>query len=311
MAWFKKNILFTIIMVLLAGVLAAEIFYVLGRRQEARAAEAEFQTKVEEHNALSSKKILPHENNVALLKAEVERQKEELGQYHNLLEGDGKLQEAFKNYPKSRADAFFDIASFIQEYRRKAAEANVAIPANETFGFGAYSTTGPTEDKLAEVYKQRLIVAYILEEIFEAGPQALLSIRRPGEGGGSSQGQREGGGSFSLDPKFSVAIPDMATTLPFEVLFTGHTDTLRSFLNQLSSYEVPLVVRKVEVTPAGETPGERQQTEAPRRRSAPVQQEETATENESQEAVPLVRDNLSRFTIALEFVDVRPVEDAR
>ncbi len=316
MAWFKKNILFTIIMVLLAGLLAAEIYYVLGRRQEANEAEAEFQAKVEEHNKLSSKKILPHENNVALLQTEVERKQDELGQYHTLLKGDSELQEAFKNHPKSRADAFFDIASFVQEYRRKAAEAEVGISENETFGFGAYATTGPAEDQLAEVYKQRLIVARILDEVFEAGPQALLSIRRPGEGG--SQGQREGGGSFNLESKFSVAIPDMATTLPFEVVFTGHTDTLRSFLNQLSTYETPLMVRKVEVTPAAENPGEqRQQAEggSPRRRSAPARQETpdaTAEgENETREAVPLVRDNLSRFTVALEFVDVRPVEKAR
>src|SRR5690606_11791253 len=199
------------------------------------------------------------------------RQQEELNQYFNLLKGDGKLQEAFQNHPQSRADAFFDIASFIQEYRRKAAEAGVAISANETFGFGAYSTTGPAEDQLASVYKQRLIVAHILDELFQAGPQDLISIRRPGEGS-SQGGQREGGGPFSLEPKFSVAVADMATTLPFEVVFTGHTKTLRSFVNQLSTYEVPLVVRKVEVTPAGENPGERQQASAaPRRRAAPVQ----------------------------------------
>lgn len=312
MAWFKKNILFTIIMVVLAGVLAFEIYYVLGRRETARQAETAFQEKVEEYKRLSGKPILPHSNNVGLLNAEVTRQQEELKMYFSLIKGGDELQEAFKKVPESRANAYFEIASFVQQYRRKAAEANVGIPEGAAFGFSEFTSTGPAEDQIAAVHKQRLIVAYILDQMFSASPQALLSVRRPGGGGGgSSDGNRErGDASFGLDSKFSVAIPQMADTLAFQVVFTGHSDTLRTFLNRMSSFEVPLMVRNVEVAPAGEEPGQREQRSTPsRRRTAPA--EMTPTTDEPKEAVPLVRDNLSRFTVALEFVDVRPVEDAR
>jgi len=323
MAWLKKNLLFTIIMVLLAAVLAVEIFFVLGRRQEARQAESEFQQRVEEHQRLTQKAVLPHENNVALTQAEIDRQQEELLLYNRAMVGDPTLRERFQQYPRSRADAFFDIASFVEEYRQRANTRGVGINDNEHFGFAAYSAAGPDEREIPGVYRQRLIIAEILDRLFEAQPQALVAVQRPGEGraNGAEEGMtmRRGAGAgqqgmgqqqqqqqqFRIDPQFSVAIPNVAQTLPFQVTFTGRSDTLREFLNNLTSYELPLVVRTVESMPEGQA-AQAQPAAGGRRRGTVAPQAEAAGDQPQQEEVPLVLDNVSRFTVALEFVEVEP-----
>lgn len=314
MIWLKKNLLFTIIMVLLAGVLAVEIFYILRHRQTAVTAENAFEEKVEEHRSLSGKAVLPHERNVALTQAEIDRQREELTLYYKALEGSDDLQELLGQAPGSRTDAWYDITSFVEEYRERARAANVQIPQDEYFGFGAYSTAGPREDRIPEIYKQRVIVAHILDQLFKAQPRALLTVQRAGDGPSGRNGGPGGEGAFRLDPQLSVDIPDLADTLPFQVVFTGHTDALRAFLNELASFEMPLVVRSVQVTPEGEAQQAGQQNggrrRAPRREQR--QQRDSAEEQEEQEErVPIVRDNISRFTVAMEFVDVRPQEDSR
>lgn len=321
MAWLKRNLLFTIIMVLLVAVLAVEIFFVLGRRQTAQQAETEFQKRVEEHQNLVQKQVLPHENNVALTQAEIERQREELLLYNQAMRGSEELHEQFQAHPTTRADAFFDIASFVEEYRRRAEAANISIPENEHFGFAAYSTAGPEERQLANVYKQRVITAHILDQLFAAGPQALLGVQRPGGGEAAASedrmmgrgGQQQSAGApaqFRIDPQFSAAIPDVAQALPFQITFTGRSETLRDFLNSMTSFEMPLLVRSVEVVPEGEA-AQAQQQSGRRRGNRQPQPQEGAEGGEpvQQEAVPLVRDNVSRFTVALEFVDVTPVEE--
>jgi hypothetical protein len=325
MPWLKKNLLFTIVMVVLAIVLAVELFFVLGRRQVAQRAESEFQGKVEEYRRLLQKPVLPHENNIALTQAEIDRQREELQLYHTLLRGESEFHQQFARHPRTRSDAFFDIASFVDEYRQRANAANVAVPENEYFGFGAYSTAGPDERQIPAVYKQRLIVAHILDVLFEAQPETLVAIQRPGgEGaaaapadasgrrGAAGEPQQAPAGAFRLDSQFSAAVPNVADALPFQVVFTGRSGTLRRFLNDLSTFDIPLLVRTVEVTPASETPDQGQTGGARRRTPAREARTEGTEENAQRpDVVPIVRDNLSRFTVALEFVDVRPLENSR
>lgn len=321
MAWFKKNILFTLLMFVLAVVLAVEIFFVLGRRQTAVAAENDFNSKVEEYRRLAEKPVLPHENNVARTQAEIDRQREELLLYYNALRGDEDLHEDFTAYPASRSDAFFDIAAFVDEYRARLQNAGIEIDENESFGFGAYTAAGvgPEESEIPAVYKQRVIVAHLLDRLAEARPQRLVSLQRsggaaPAEGRTGRGGQTGGAqqGAFRLDPQFSAAVPEISRTIPFQVVFTGHSDALRQFLNQLNSLEVPLMVRTVQVTGEGDQQqgGQQQRGQTGGRRRAAPREEGEATEGEQQqEAVPIVRGNVSQFTVALEFVDLHPVKN--
>lgn len=327
MTWLKKNLFFTVIMALLAGALGYEIYMILGERSTARAAEDEFQQKVDEYQKLANKSVLPHDKNVQLTQEEIERQRKELSLYTEAIRDQEELQKLFGGHPTSSTNALFDVQFFVEEYRAKAAAATSMTAedlANEFFGFQAYAQTGPADSLIPTVYKQRLIVAHILDQLFEARPEALVSVSRPGESGaqnnaaaangGRGPAQQAGSAGFSLNSRLSAAIPDVVKTSPFQVVFTGRAGTLRAFLNGLSSFEMPLLVRSVEVASATESSSSSGAGAEPvrrRRRSRtpePAQQEE---EEKVDENIPLVADNLSRFTVAMEFIDLVPFEKAQ
>lgn len=320
MTWLKQNLLFTILIVLLAGVLVVEILFVLGRRANAAEAEEQFNGKVEEYQRLTGKSILPHERNVTLTQAEIDLQLERANQYRDGFLGREDLRAKFDSPPTSRADAFFDIASFVEDYRVKAVAAGVEIPANEYFGFAAYSTSGPDQDRIPGVYRQRVIIAHILDKLFQARPTSLVAVVREGQARAAAPGRGtpDGGGSFQLPSRQSLAIPELAETLPFQVAFTGRTTNLRTFLNALAEFDMPLVVRHIDVTTTGAQTAE-QQTGAgePRRgrgRAAEPTAPRTPGEEEEdparEENILIIPETVGTFTVSLEYLDVLPIQAA-
>jgi len=323
MIWLKKNLLFTIVIVLLAGALAAEIFYVLGRRAKATEAEQQFMAKVEEYQRLTGKNILPYDRNVALTQAEIDLQIERATEYRNSLLGREEMRARFESPPPNRADAFFDIASFVEDYRVKADQAGVELGANEFFGFGAFSTSGPDEARIPEVYRQRLIVAYILDRLFQSRPVSLGAIVREGEARAAAQPGRGAlepttTGGFRLGSGQSLATPGLAETTAFQVTFTGRTGTLRSFLNSLAEFDLPVVVRHIDVTTTGVQATDQQPTGAePRRgRGRAVDTGPARETGEAEEAPPreenilIIPETLATFTVSLEYLDVLPLQAA-
>src|SRR5690625_718759 len=324
MTWLKKNLIFTILMLLLLGALGYETYITLGDRKKATAAENTFESKIEEHQRLSRKDILPHQTNVNLTKEEIDRRVAEMEIYEQALGHSAELEARFADYPNSSANALFVIQFFGNEYRQTTARAtemdNDAL-ANELFGFQAYSQSGPEASLIPTVQKPRLIVAYILDCLLEANPEALVSVARPGEAASDtsapdpSRGQSQAGSAgFSLDSKLSTAIPDVAQTSPYQVVFTGRTSTLRTFINELASFDMPLIVRSVVAEPASGTGSSTSSAGTDRRRRRATQESTSDSAEQEQEAdenIPLVADNLSRFTVAMEFVDIVPHGSAR
>lgn len=337
MIWLKKNLSFAIAMGVLAAVLAVEIYMILGQRTAAKQAEADFLSKVDEYRRLSGQEVLPHARNVELTAEEIKRQRTELELYQASLLGDPEIIGRFARYPTSRSNAFFEIASFVDDYRARARSAGLpaADVENTHFGFEAYSTVGPADERIPGVHKEKLIVAHILDRLFEARPQSLVGVRRPGEGAaaadqtparGAPPAQQGGGAGFRLHPQLTAAIPEVANTSGYQVTFTGRASTLRTFLNELTSFDMPLIVRNVQVAPAAEAADRRSDQGAGGRRPArrvtqqatPEEGSEAASVNgatgvrEGAERIPLVADNLSRFIVSMELVDVlQETEDSR
>jgi hypothetical protein len=327
MIWLKKNLSFAIAMVVLAAVLAVEIYMILGQRAATKQAESDFLSKVDEYRRLSDQAVLPHAKNVELTAEEIERQRKELELYQSSLLGNPEIISRFSQYPTSRSNAFFEIASFVDDYRARARSAGLpaADVENSHFGFEAYATVGPADERIPGVHKEKMIMAHILDRLFEARPQSLIGVRRPGEGAptadptparGGAPAQQGGGAGFRLNPQLTAAIPAVANTSAYQVAFTGRASTLRTFLNELSSFDMPLIVRNVQVAPATEAPG-RRQDQGVRRPARRVAQQATSDEGsdatnvngatearEGAERIPLVADNLSRFIVSMEFVDV-------
>jgi hypothetical protein len=109
-----------------------------------------------------------------------------------------------------------------------------------------------------------------------------------------------------MDSRISSRAPGFVEATAFRISFVGYTQVLRKFLNELATFQVPVVVRGVEVAPAaGGQPGGNPQSPPPARPSgfkifepAP---EEAAKANA---AVPLVQPGRSRFTVIVEFVNL-------
>lgn len=194
--------------------------------------------------------------------------------------------------PEHRPDAFFDIAAFVEAMRARAQQAGVILRADERFGFSSYINEAPEAGRLAAVFRERLMVQSLLEVLIAARPRQLLAVQRarpPGQGGRNPASPAGAGAAdyFDLDPRVSARVPGMVETTAIRVAFTGQTAVLRTLLNKLAEFELPVVVRAVEVAPADGVPDV----------SAPARPGTTA----------LIARPWSRFTVTVEFIALAPL----
>jgi len=202
--------------------------------------------------------------------------------------------------PLERADGFFDIAAFVERMRGTATQRGVRLNADERFGFAAYAHAGPETDTLAAIFRQRCAIEYLLQILFDARPQALLAVQRERESTKAAARmageplRRDGssGDSFEWDGRLSSRIADTVDAFAVRISFVAETVTLRTLLNRLDTFEVPLVVRGVEVEPA-----------------AKVERGQDRAGADHVEA-PLVAKTLSRFTVTVEWVGTANAPDA-
>ncbi|TVP75737.1 MAG: hypothetical protein EA353_13340 [Puniceicoccaceae bacterium] len=218
------------------------------------------------------------------------------------------------------------IQQFISEYQRKSADntnengepAPVSLPTNFAFGFEQYITEAtPLSDSQANpvLDKQRQIISYLLNQLLAANPQSIVSVHREvrerpaATGRGAGSGREGSGGGFSISPAISASVPGAIDTLGFSLTFTGYTDTLREFLNRLAKFELPIVVRSIEVSRPAAPTAERSTRAAAGRNLDSIfglfEGNAGATEEAPREAQkPVIAENLSSFTVVLEFIEV-------
>ncbi len=128
--------------------------------------------------------------------------------------------------------------------------------------------------------------------------------------------------TFNIDPNITARKAGSLDTLAYRFTFAGHTDVLRRFLNQLKNFDAMLVVRSIDVKPADESvnsllkrkDGGDEEEEAglldslfgKKKEDKPAEKAEATEESEaaSQAKTPVVTDNLSEFTVVIEYVEV-------
>lgn len=132
--------------------------------------------------------------------------------------------------------------------------------------------------------------------------------------------------TFTIDPNITARKQGSLDTLAYKIEFAAHTDVLRRFLNQLKDFDAMLVVRSIDVVPAsaditamvkrgnvdeetagleeifGANNGDSEQKEGDEN-SNPEQTEAQAAEMEKIKT-PVVTDNLSKFSVVIEYVEV-------
>jgi len=277
-----------------------------------------------------SKKPYPTKDNLEKSDQNVSKLQVRKTEHEENLLGKGKLQLTPEDVP----DYEFTVKRRIREYalakRAQAKKNNVKLKkgANkETFGFSNYvdQTTTTNNNALArEIDKQRTILDHVLTQLLDSGITEFIAVRRE-----NLENQLDptlpiaADDVFQLDQKMSARVIGAIDTYAFQFEFAGYTSGLRRFFNQISSFELPVVVRDVNATrvqqdtlvtniPASSpVPFNRPGAApfSPFGSAAPFTVKKTSNEQQIEQQ-PVVDKNLSRFRIILEFIELaQPVEE--
>lgn len=296
MDFIKRNIAFFVgctALLLIAIFLLALIFVESGKlnRAKRQIASADEQIKV-----LMYADPAPNKRNLKAAQANLEELQERQAQVYQELRRGSDLE--------TRQDGVKVISSilrYISDYKKSAdghldansEPARIEVPANFAFGFEDYvgSTLIPEGAIVPKLDKQRKVLSYILDQLFSADPSSIQAVRR--ENLEKSKSREK----FQIDSAISARVPGVIDTLAFQVVFTGYTPSLRKFLNNLAYFELPVVVRSVEVA----------RVESESKDSASKFFNTKASDVET----PVISEIESIFTVTLEFVEVITPPDTK
>jgi len=297
----KKNPVFVAILLASVAACIAQGWIIGTTRVRVRRATIALATKRDERDGLARRAPAPSEANARAIAADVAAAEKRLARLRASLADGTWLPPA----PARSVDGYFAFMAFTDEMRALAAREQVELRAEERFGFSAYANEGPEADRLDTVHRQRVVVQHVLEALFAAHPRALLAVRRerPQDAArfaaATDSAARPAAPAdasavadyFEPDARLRLGAPGLADGELYRVEFAGQTPALRAFLNALAASPLPLFVRAVEVEPIADGPV-------------------AAGVPAGGAAVPLVAQNLSKFSVVLECVEIAPSPSA-
>ncbi len=236
-----------------------------------------------------------------------------------------------KGAPKDPSDMFFEIQALIESLRNEAKQLvvedqkerpKIKLDEKFTFGFGHFMETGkgPEAEHIRPVFIQYRIIAFMLQRLYEAKPDSIVSVLRDPiplkvEAGTKASANKVPKDTFIVPPLISARIPGVINTYAFKFVFTGYSDTLRNFLTSLNEFEWPLVVRSVEVKSAqpivAVKPTKPAQNDLSSLFGTPTPAETGKTANNEPVKTPIVDNNLSEYSVIIELIEVAPSEPSK
>ena len=343
MRWFRQNPLFATLLALCGLFALAEIGLIVERWYAAGASAEKLVRKTQEMAALREVLPAPSRENARAIEADLARARQAQAAMQAELKGRGAAAEKLlaAKVPPARADAFFDLAAFVERTRESARRFEVEVrPDAARFGFAAFANEGPEPAYSESVFRQRQVIEFLVGALLEAKPQALLAVKREfpltrkereerdaaalaaaeaAASGGSAPEPVAAGPAgdgpdyFVVDPRASVRSPGFLDTLAFRLVFTGQTAALRTFLNRLAGFELPVLVREVEVEVAtAEEAVSATEDAAPAEAvaaapAAPAPEPKPLPKPAAAKpspVAPIVPKPLSRFTVTVEFLEL-------
>ena len=337
----KKFSLFSVALVLVGLVAAGEVWCIWERAQAALAAEQKLARVRNDLAAVTATEPAPSREIATQIESDLARAQSALATMQAELRGRGPAAArlAATKAPVARTDAFFDLASFVERSRAAAQKQGVIIaPAAAHFGFSLYANEAPEAALVEPVFRQRLVAEYLVDALLAARPRALLAVQRErpltaeeiklraealaaaaADPAAAPPASTEGAAQlspdyFDLDARLSARAPGLVEVSAFRLTFTGQTAALRALLNQLAGFDLPVIVRAVEVEPATgedllatveETPTPAAPTMAPASIVLTAPAAKPAAKSTAVIA-PIVARSLSKFTVTLEFVALTP-----
>jgi len=306
MGLFKKNPLFSIVVVFCLLAFGAGAYLAFAQSNSIQSAKQSITSAKSQLDSLRYATPAPSEANIERSQENVAQLRAVLASIRDDLQRGSRLTTSTDGI-----GVMAGIQQYISDYQQKAEvhtnevgeAAPIELPENFAFGFEQYiDRSTPLEDPAlsAQLDQQRQILSYLLERLFDADPSAIVSVDR--EVLESASEDREG---FAISPAVSARVPGAIDTFAFSISFRAYTDSLRKFLNSLAKFDLPIVVRSIEV----DRPSESRTTAAPTSNNnldSIFGAFGGATgEAEPEEAQkPVISENISTFTVVLEFIEI-------
>jgi hypothetical protein len=358
MSWYRKNPLFATGLTVCVVLALAEGALIYERWSASRQAAVRLEQRKAELQAMAELTPPPTREVATAIEADLTKAQKALASMQAELKGRGPAAERIHNakLPAARTDAYFDLATFVEKMRELAKKNDVEVREQASrFGFAAFANEGPVQEHIEPVFRQRQIAQFLVESLLDAKPRAVLAVKRERP---LTQAEREaraaalaanepvpevtsdeGVDYFTIaPPPVSARVPGYIDTTAFRFVFTGQTAALRNFLNRLASFELPVLVREVEVdiaTPeeaaaqavpedpanadaGANAPSVVLSVDAPNGATPAVKPDAAkaaAVRSSSRPpvavATPIVAKPLSKFTVTVEFVElVQPAAPA-
>ena len=249
----------------------------LRERSEARDAEqhfasvrGQFVTLIEDVGHLSSEQLKVEQAYVR----ELTQLESQLRQY--LLQPEEGSQ--LKKVSARPADLMFEIQSLVDSVGREAKQQNVVLKGRaHAFSFSSILNDGmPSSEKdLTLLGKQCQLIDILAHYLVNAQPEQILKVEREGSESLDFKRTEE---TFTPQGIFEQRLKEHFSVISFRFSFFGKTQSLRSFLNQVSDSPWPFFITSVSVTP-----------------------EETISGNAAQK--PVVSGSGSNFQVAIAWVE--------
>jgi len=191
--------------------------------------------------------------------------------------------------------------------------APVSIAQDLSFGFEAYAEQAsvPELPKVIPLLdQQRQVLSYVMRQLLASDPLEIVSVDRRIYQGESPMDTKKLGG-FKMPKVASAAVEGMIQTIPLKVEFRGYTTSLRKFLNKLAEFEIPILVRSIQVSRKDQTL--KKSKAKPKSTSledlfgsfgaAAPSEKPSAVKAEQK---PIISENASNFTLILEYIQIAP-----
>ncbi|MGB0744484.1 MAG: hypothetical protein ACPGSB_08150 [Opitutales bacterium] len=308
MSFLKKNLLFVVIVVLCTGAFLAGAYLLIsesGKIEKGKRGLAAAETRL---SSLLNADPAPTRDNLATAENNLEELSNELEAIRSNLQRGAALRTT-----SDPISVMAGIQQYISQFQRATAEkkdeagepAAIETPDDFGFGFKPYvKETTPPEDptEAAVLDKQRQILSYLLTQLIAADPASIDVVERE-----VLETSIEGAKSLTVSDAITARVPGAIDTMAFSITFSGYTYALRDFLNTLAEFELPIVVRNIEVS----RPSGRETVVAPAESSGAggladfFGVADSSEENAVPEGPkPVIEENISQFTIILEFIEI-------
>ena len=309
----KNNLIFCTLLIV-AGLLSIAGLFIAfnssGHLAEAQKKLSDIRSQLKVLQQLSP---APSANNILIAKRNVEELEHALRDIHKDLQRGSKMLLS-----NDGVSVMAGIQQFISESRQKAINHErfrmveqdtvsmpIAITDDFAFGFEDYALEATMPDSASAILfldKQRQILEYVINLVIASNPHSIDSVEREDiEAAIIGKNQPK---SYRIDPATSARVKGAINTLAFKITFSGYSRSLRNFLNALSSFDLPIVVRSLGVT----RPEATDQNKTPQKNS--IEEifgnfggNSSASLEPKNEKTPIVSENISRFTLELEFIE--------